>query len=89
VLYFNQFPLNDSGPQIFGPPPPFQTEENLVFLDEFGGSGRCPPRVSKEGKAPPLAGKGQVFPYCELRKGHREALEVKKYQVLLEQRQSK
>jgi hypothetical protein len=89
VLYFNEFPPNDSGPQIFDPPPPFQTEEKLVFLNEFGGSGGAPTEGEQGGESPAFrAGKGQVFPHCEPRKGHRGALEVKKHQVLLEQRHS-
>jgi hypothetical protein len=64
------------------------TEEKLVFLNEFGGSGGAPTEGEQGGESPPFrAGKGQVFPPWEPREGHREALEVKKHQVLLEQRQ--
>jgi hypothetical protein len=59
-------------------------KKNLVFLSEFGGSGGAPTEGEQGGESPAFrAGKGQLFPRCEPRKGRREALEVKKHQVLL------
>jgi hypothetical protein len=45
---------------------------------EIAGSGGVPTEVKQEGESPAFrAGKGQVFPTCNPRKGHRESSEAR------------
>jgi hypothetical protein len=52
--------------------------EGPLSPSEIAGSGGVPTEAEQEGESPAFrAGKGQVFPICEPRKGHRESSEAR------------
>ena len=49
-----------------------------LSLSDIRGSGGAPPEGEQEGESPAFrAGKGQAFPTCEPREGHRESIGAK------------